>query len=412
VGQVNPGDEDRPEEAVEAGPAAGFFTPRRRLDSSASVPATDGVMAAGQIWDPQPAVGHPATGQAPGPQAPGGRPHGAQGTGAQANRQGRDGAQPAGAQANRQGPHGAQPSGAQANGQGADGAQPPGAQPPGKDVARPRGRHGRPRRRSFWREFPVLVVVALALALVIKTYALQAFFIPSGSMENTLDIGDRVLINKLAYDFGSIHRGDVVVFNGAGSWDPAGTGTSGNPISAFFSDLGGLIGVTHGQDDYVKRVIGLPGDHVACCNAKGQVTVNGVPLSESAYIYPGNAPSDQRFSIVVPPGRLWMMGDHRGDSADSRAHMGISPGNGTIPESAVLGKVFVRIWPPSRWGFIGTPATFDQPKLNSALGTAIDSGNLRADPAGGPQLPLLLGFAGAVPVTLLTRRLRLRRRPE
>jgi signal peptidase I len=391
VGQVNPGDEDRPDEAAGAGPAAGFFAPRRRPDSSASVPATDGVIA-GQIWDPQPAVGHPAASQAQGPQAPGGRPHGAQGTGTQANGQSPDGAQPPGTPLPDKG-----------------GVDKGGAD---KGEAKPRGRHGRRRRRSFWREFPVLVVVALALALVIKTFALQAFFIPSGSMENTLDIGDRVLINKLAYDIGSIHRGDVVVFNGAGSWDPAGTGTSGNPISAFFSDLGGLIGVTHGQDDYVKRVIGLPGDHVACCNAKGQVTVNGVPLSESAYIYPGNVPSDQRFSIVVPPGRLWVMGDHRGDSADSRAHMGISPGNGTIPESAVLGKVFVRIWPPSRWGFIGTPATFDQPKLNSALGTAIDSGNLRADPAGGPQLPLLLGFVGAVPVTLLTRRLRLRRRPE
>jgi signal peptidase I len=260
----------------------------------------------------------------------------------------------------------------------------------------------KPRRRSFWRELPVLIVVALVLALIIKTYALQAFYIPSGSMENTLDIGDRVLINKLVYDFRDIHRGDVVVFNGAGSWDTNLAPPSSNPVSRFFTNIGQMIGIVHGEDDYVKRVIGLPGDHVACCNAKGQITVNGVALSETSYLYPGNAPSEERFSITVPQGRLWVMGDHRDISYDSRGHMG-DPGGGTIPESSVLGRVFVRIWPPSRWGFLPIPATFQQTKLNESLG----SGTTRLAPAT-PELPLVLGFAGAVPLTLAQRKLRRR----
>jgi signal peptidase I len=259
------------------------------------------------------------------------------------------------------------------------------------------------RRRSFWRELPVLVVVALVLAVLIKTYAVQAFYIPSGSMENTLDIGDRVLINKLAYDFGSIHRGDVVVFNGAGSWDPELSAPSTNPFTRFFTDVGQMIGIEHGEDDYVKRVIGLPGDHVACCNAAGDITVNGVALQESSYLYPGNAPSQERFSITVPPGRLWVMGDHRAISYDSRGHMG-DPGGGTIPENEVLGKVFVRIWPLSRWGFIGTPSTFDQPKLATSLGSSASDVALKA--AALPELPLILGFAAAIPLTVGQRKLR------
>jgi signal peptidase I len=269
-----------------------------------------------------------------------------------------------------------------------------------KTGARKSGR----KRRSFWRELPVLIVVALVLALVIKTYALQAFFIPSGSMENTLNVYDRVLINKLVYDFRDIHRGDVIVFNGAGSWDPELAAPSSNPVTRFFTNIGQMIGIVHGEDDYVKRVIGLPGDHVACCNAAGQVTVNGVALSESSYLFPQNAPSLTRFSITVPAGRLWVMGDHREISYDSRGHTG-DPGGGTIAESSVLGRVFVRIWPPSRWGFLPIPATFQQPKLNASLARVVDSGTAQAAVAA-PELPLVLGLAGAVPLTLLQRGLR------
>jgi signal peptidase I len=276
-----------------------------------------------------------------------------------------------------------------------------------------KARRGRKRRRSFWRELPVLVIVALVLALVIKAFAIQAFFIPSASMENTLEIGDRVLINKVVYHVRPIHRGDIIVFDGTGSWDFGNSPTSSNIFSKSIDELEGLVGISHDSSIYIKRVIGLPGDHVACCNAEGQVTVNGVPLSESSYLYPGNAPSTQKFSVTVPAGHLWVMGDHRLISYDSRGHMG-DPGGGTIPESGVLGRAFVIIWPPSRWGFLNIPATFEQPQLNAsnaaaggstaALDAALDNGT-PVRPATSP-LPLALGFIGAVPITWLQRRAR------
>ena len=168
---------------------------------------------------------------------------------------------------------------------------------------------GGKRRRSFWRELPVLVVVALVLALLIKSFVVQAFYIPSASMENTLEIGDRVLINKIVYHTRPIHRGDIVVFDGTGSWDIADAPASTNIFSKAVSELEGIVGISHDSNIYIKRVIGVPGDHVACCNAKGQVTVNGVALTESSYLYPGNQPSAQPFSITVPPGQA--LGDGR-----------------------------------------------------------------------------------------------------
>ena len=280
----------------------------------------------------------------------------------------------------------------------------------------------RRRRRSFWRELPVLVVVAIVLAVVIKTFAIQAFFIPSGSMQNTLALYDRVLINKVVYHLRPIHRGDIVVFDGTGSWDFDNPQASSSVFSKVADDLEGVVGITHDSSIYIKRVIGLPGDRVACCNSRGQVTVNGIALSESSYLYPGNEPSTQSFHITVPAGRLWVMGDHRGISYDSRGHMG-DPGGGTIPESGVLGRAFVIIWPPSQWGFLNIPATFEQPKLNASVGAgsnaaaggssaallaAMDNGT-PARPARS-ALPLALGFIGAVPLTWLQRTLRLRRK--
>ena len=289
---------------------------------------------------------------------------------------------------------------------------------------RPAGRRPR-KKRSFWREFPILVVVALLLAVIIKTYAIQAFFIPSGSMENTLEINDRVLVNKLVYDVRGIHRGDIVVFNGDGSWDPGPLPANRNFAEKFADGFASMFGFGHPGDILIKRVIGLPGDDVACCDAQGRVTVNGVPLTEQSYLYPGDAPSEIRFNIVVPPGRLWVMGDHRLISDDSRDHLG-DPGGGTVPENAVIGRAFVIIWPPSRWRFLPIPSTFEQPKLNaSASGTppaqdaaAQDTAGLlsaRLEPSS-PALPLALGFVAAVPVTWLQRRARLRfarrRRPR
>ncbi|MCW2931440.1 MAG: signal peptidase [Actinomycetia bacterium] len=311
------------------------------------------------------------------------------------------------------------PGGANAprSGTGGPGTRPPGAHRAarGKRSTRETGPRKAAGRRNFWRELPVLVVIALALALIVKTFVVQAFFIPSGSMQNTLAIGDRVLVNKVIYHVRGVDRGDVVVFNGEGSWDFGGPAAPSNPVVRFVDAVEGVVGITHGSDVYIKRVIGLPGDTVACCTTHGQVTVNGVPLYESSYLYPGNPPSQQKFSIKVPPGRLWVMGDHRDVSYDSRGHMG-DPGGGTISESAVLGRAFVIVWPPSQWAFLNIPATFAQPALTSAsaaggspaaLAAALDSNTAAVAQPWSP-LPLAAGVTGAVPLTWLQRRARAR----
>ncbi|MBV9092791.1 MAG: signal peptidase I, partial [Streptosporangiaceae bacterium] len=225
-----------------------------------------------------------------------------------------------------------------------------GPAPAGPGTQGPGAARGRRRRTawSFARELVILVVVALLLAVAIKTYLVQAFFIPSGSMEKTLEINDRVLVNKIVYHIRGIHRGDIVVFNGDGSWDPGQVPASPNVVQQYVDGFASMFGFGRPGIIYVKRVIGLPGDHVACCDSRGRVTVNGVPLNEQSYLYPGDAPSEQPFKIVVPAGRLWVMGDNRLVSDDSRDHQG-DPGDGTIPESAVIGRAFVIIWPPSRW---------------------------------------------------------------
>jgi signal peptidase I len=285
--------------------------------------------------------------------------------------------------------------------------------------------------RPLIRELPILVVVALIIAVVIKTFVVQAFVIPTGSMQDTLEINDKILVNKLVYHFRPIHAGDIVVFNGAGSWN-APDASSGPPpnllarayddtIRKVFDSVGGLFGTPIGQTDYVKRVIGVPGDHVICCNAQGLITVNGVPLHEQSYLYPGDQPSSHpydipgHFNVIVPRGYLWVLGDHRGISDDSRGHE-MDPGNGMIPENMVIGRAFVIVWPPSQWRVLPIPATFDQPGITKASSSAAaGAGRSAALPVSASvrpetsMLPLAAGFGGAVPLTWLRRRRLVRR---
>ena len=222
------------------------------------------------------------------------------------------------------------------------------------------------RASSFWRELPILVVIALGLAFLLKTFLIQAFYIPSGSMENTLRVGDRVMVNKLAYDLGDIQRGDVIVFNGVDSWDPEiEVAETGNPISKVMQSVAGAFGfASPTEKDYIKRVIGLPGDRVKCCDKEGRITVNGVPIDEP-YLFQGNKPSNDPFDVRVPDDRVWVMGDHRAESADSRAHIG-DPGGGAIPIDSVVGRAFVIIWPFSEAGLLTRPDTIDNDAIDAA----------------------------------------------
>jgi signal peptidase I len=265
---------------------------------------------------------------------------------------------------------------------------------------------GKPKRkRSFWRDLLVIVVAALALTILLKAFVVQVFSIPSGSMENTLLPGDRILVSKIVYKFRPIARGDIVVFSGAGSWDPPNQPAS-NWFTGLWDDAVNLVGIAGPDTDYVKRVIGVPGDHVVCCDAQGRVTVNGVPLSESSFIYPGDVPSEMRFNITVPHGRLWVMGDNRGDSDDSRYRVN-DPGGGTIPESAVVGRAFLIIWPLSRVSDLPIPNTFEQPALSAATALRPVASAPPATVAGGAVAGGTV-FAGAA---ALTRRRRQRRGP-
>ena len=278
------------------------------------------------------------------------------------------------------------------------------------------GQHRRPRgqdpagnkRGPIWRELLIIVVAAVALTLLVKAFVVQVYRIPSGSMENTLAVNDRVLVNRLIYDFRPIARGDVVVFSGQDSWGPNAPPAPGDPVLRLFDDVLSDIGLHSSQTYYIKRVIGLPGDHVACC-ADGKVTVNGVPLDETSYLYPGDAPSAFSFNVVVPAGHLWVMGDHRSDSGDSRYHR-FDPGQGAIPSSELVGRAFFVIWPPSGLRDLPIPSTFQQAALHAgAAGEALlqTSGTALAAVAAFP----LAGTAGAAAIvsTPVLRRRRRRR---
>jgi signal peptidase I len=267
-------------------------------------------------------------------------------------------------------------------------------------------------RGSFFRELPFLVLIAFVLALLIKAFLIQAFYIPSGSMEQTLQVRDRVLVNKLVYRFRDIHRGEIVVFNGLDNFQPETTvAPPRNGLQRVLRSVSRTVGVgAPGEKDFIKRVIGTPGDRVACCD-NGHVTVqpNGsdkaVALDEP-YLYEDNKQPFCEASItdgqcgpgspgiLVPEGRLWVMGDHRGFSSDSRMHVK-DENHGTVPTDKVIGRAFVVVWPVSRSAVLRVPKTFD-----AALGSSVHLA------VGGA--PYLLGLAGAFPLNAARRRVRRR----
>lgn len=280
----------------------------------------------------------------------------------------------------------------------------------------PEGRAGRRRRRdaqgkkgSLLRELPVLLVVAFLLALVVKTFFVQAFFIPSGSMEQTLHgcpgcTGDRVLVNKVPYWFGKPEPGDVVVFKGPDTWTPEVTVTEpGNWFTGSLLWLGRTVGVAPpSEDDFVKRVIAVGGQTVECCDVEGRVTVDGEPLDEP-YIFEDTPIELRSFApVTVPEGRLWVMGDHRSASSDSKAHVG-DKYSGTIGVDDVIGKAAVRVWPVGRFGLVGSPDIQDVDA--SAAGVQAGTAGVRPDLLASSAV----GLVGAVPVVAWRRRRRHRR---
>jgi len=197
-------------------------------------------------------------------------------------------------------------------------------------------------KNTFWRELPILVAVAIVVAIVVRAFVLQTFYIPSESMEHTLNINDRVLVNKLVYNFRAPHRGEIVVFEAPTTWrtDPR-------------------------EEDFIKRVIATPGDHVVCCDSEQRITVNDHPLTEP-YIYKdadgtSDMASQEPFDVTVPAGRIWVMGDHRSHSGDSREHFlrNRDVQEATIPVDAVVGRAFVLFWPLNRATWLTVPGTYD-----------------------------------------------------
>ena len=278
-------------------------------------------------------------------------------------------------------------------------------------IRRPGGRAARRREEaakkgSLIRELPVLLLIAFVLALLVKTFLVQAFFIPSGSMERTLHgcpgcTGDRVLVNKVPYWFGEPEPGDIVVFEGPESWSPeVDVQEPGNALSSGLLWLGRAIGVAPpSEDDYVKRVIATGGQTVQCCDPEGRVTVDGEPLDEP-YVFENTPLESRAFGpVTVPEGRLWVMGDHRSASADSKAHIG-DENSGTVAVDDVIGRAALIVWPLDRFGTLGSP---------DIQGTEAAGEPARPMPVSGAAAvaaPYAMGLAGAVPLTAWRRRRR------
>jgi signal peptidase I len=261
------------------------------------------------------------------------------------------------------------------------------------------GRKAPAGKGSLVRELPVLLLIAFVLALIVKTFFVQAFFIPSGSMEQTLHgctgcTGDRVLVNKVPYWFGAPEPGEIVVFKGPDTWTPeVSVAQPSNWFAGAALWLGRAVGVAPpSEDDFVKRVIATEGQTVQCCDSEGRVTVDGQPLDEP-YIFENTPIETRSFGpVTVPEGRLWVMGDHRSASADSKAHIG-DRYSGTIGVDDVIGKAALIVWPFSRFTIL------DSPDIQATNGEAA-----AAAPVTTSVAPLAVGVVGAVPISAWRRR--------
>lgn len=224
------------------------------------------------------------------------------------------------------------------------------------DAAEPSGRRRTKRGGigKFLRDVALILLAAIIISFLIKTFLIRSFYIPSESMEPTLVKLDRIIVNELVPEVIPLEHGDVVVFKDPGGWlDPA-PAIDQNPVQAFFDGLLSIVGLTapDSNDHLIKRVIGMPGDRVVCCNAFGQVTVNDVPLEEP-YIQPngGTAPTEVPFDVTVPPKSLWVMGDNRNNSRDSRYNQD-GPTGGFVPYDNVVGRAILITWPFDRWTWL------------------------------------------------------------
>jgi signal peptidase I len=207
-------------------------------------------------------------------------------------------------------------------------------------------------KRMGWRFVFLALLMAIAISGLVRSLWLDVYYIPSESMEPTLEGGDRILVSRTDFHSDPIRRGDIVVFDGRGTFAPLNSGRG--PLADSVAAAGQWLGLAGSDTTYVKRVIGLPGDKVVCCDTAGHVTVNGEPLDEP-YLYPGDAASKQAFSAIVPEGRLWLLGDHRSLSADSRSLLG-APGGGMVPVDRVIGRPVQIIWPLDRFAAVPRPA--------------------------------------------------------
>jgi len=206
----------------------------------------------------------------------------------------------------------------------------------------------RKRRLSWWQETGLLVALAIAVSLLVKALFVQMFYVPSASMDPELVTDDRILVEKVSYWAGDVRRGDVVVFHDPGRWlgvapEPQGLGRIMSAIGLYPS--GGHL---------VKRVIGVGGDHLECCDRRGRIHVNDVPIDEYEYLPPSMEPSEEKFDVVVPKDSLWVMGDNRSNSLDSRAHQKLVT-RGAVPLDEVVGKVWAVAWPAGRAEILDDP---------------------------------------------------------